>query len=129
MRQIIYASVARDAKDLHGILEQSRHNNALDGITGLLWSDGRRYVQVLEGPEESVGPTFDRIGRDPRHHSIEVLTDRRVDGREFGYWSMAHRGRGDGPDDLDRRTRARLDRVSPDLRRFLDGLIAGADRG
>ena len=63
LRQIIYASERTGgreaaADELRRILEQSRHNNAIDGVTGLLWSDGRRFMQVLEGPDESVAPTF-----------------------------------------------------------------------
>ena len=43
MRQILYLSsstVQGDRGNLPTILEQSCHSNAIDGITGLLWSDG-----------------------------------------------------------------------------------------
>lgn len=128
MRQIIYVSrSARGdaAADLHRILEQSRHNNAIDGVTGLLWSDGRRFMQVLEGPDESVGPTFERIGRDPRHQGVEVLTDREVGDREFGYWSMAFRGEGDDTAEIERRMHRRLAHASPEVRAVFADLLAG----
>ena len=128
MRQIIYVSrtVGEDAPaDLHRILEQSRHNNAIDGVTGLLWSDGRRFMQVLEGPDESVRPTFERIGCDPRHRDVEILTDRQVDDREFGYWSMAFRDKGDEPGDIAERMRRRLADASPEIRAVFADLVDG----
>lgn len=127
MRQIVYASLSApedSAADLTGILEQSRHNNALDGVTGLLWSDGRRFLQVLEGPEESVGPTFERIRRDPRHHAVDLLSDRHVKDREFGYWSMAFRRPDEPADDFDARLRQQLERMPEPVRGLLDSLIA-----
>jgi hypothetical protein len=57
MRQIVYvslSSVPDDGADISAILNQSRHNNAIDGITGLLWSDGKSYLQAIEGPRVSV---------------------------------------------------------------------------
>lgn len=125
MRQIVYASHASgDGRaDLHAILEQSRHNNALDGVTGLLWSDGRRFMQVLEGPDESVGPTFDRISADPRHGAIEVLSDREIGDREFGYWSMAFRERRDTSDDVEERMRRRIADASDTVRDAFERLL------
>ena len=130
LRQIIYASERTGgreaaADELRRILEQSRHNNAIDGVTGLLWSDGRRFMQVLEGPEESVAPTFARIGVDGRHRDVAVLSDRRLGEREFGYWSMAFRDRGDSPDELDRRIRQRLAGASAEVRGAFEALLAG----
>ena len=130
LRQIIYASERTGgregaADELRRILEQSRHNNAIDGVTGLLWSDGWRFMQVLEGPDQSVAPTFARIGADPRHRHVAVLADRGLDEREFGYWSMAFRDRGDSPDELDRRMRARLAGASAEVRAAFEALSAG----
>lgn len=68
----------------------------MDGITGLLWHDDGLFLQVIEGPESSVATTYARIARDPRHHDLTVLSDRSVDTREFGYWSMERAARGDG---------------------------------
>lgn len=131
LRQIIYASERTGdgsaAEELRRILEQSRHNNALDGVTGLLWSDGRRFMQVLEGPEDSVGPTYSRIAADPRHRDVALLSDRSLDEREFGYWSMAVRGRGDAPGDPERLMRRRLEGASAEVRDAFEGLLATVD--
>ena len=127
MRQIFYVSrsaVAERDTDLDGIVERSRHNNALEGITGLLWSDGRRFLQVFEGPEDSVAATFDRICEDTRHEAIRVLHDVTIEHREFGGWTMARRSRWDKADAFDEKIRRALSRTSPEVRdAFLD-LIA-----
>lgn len=94
MRQLMYTSLSAkpgDGADLAAILQQSRHNNAIDGISGILWSDGEGFLQILEGPEESVEAAFDRIKIDKRHHSLSVVLDRIIYEREFGNWTMAHR--------------------------------------
>jgi len=94
MRQIVYvslSSVPGDGADLSGILEQSRHNNAIDGITGLLWSDGKKFLQAIEGPRVSVEACFERIKSDNRHYYLTVLSDQRITNHEFGSWNMVHR--------------------------------------
>lgn len=98
MRQILYVStstISGDSADLTGILNKSRHNNALDGVTGLLYSNGERFMQVLEGSRASINPCFQRICADKRHHSIETLIDRGLPSREFGAWNMLHRRKGE----------------------------------
>lgn len=126
MRQVLYVSSSTPAHtpaDLPRILEQSRHNNAIDGVTGLLWSDGRRFLQVLEGTEESVSAVFRRIGADDRHRAIVVLADRQVEERQFGGWTMAFRNAGEASDGFDARVRALLADASPDVQGTFLGLI------
>lgn len=96
MLQLVYISSARNAPDVEAILAVSRRNNARDSITGLLYSDAVRFLQVLEGPEDKVEAAFARIQQDPRHRAIVALSRRYVDTREFGMWQMAHRTPGDG---------------------------------
>lgn len=124
MRQILYVSTSTAANgkaEVGAIVEQSRHNNAIDGITGLLWTDGARFLQVLEGPEDSVESTFARIGRDRRHREVTVMLDRTIDAREFGGWSMAQRFKGDSAEGFDARVRRLLLGASEEVREpFLD---------
>ena len=92
-RRIIYRSRSSGGdgrSDLAAILASSRRNNGVDGVSGLLWTDGERFVQLLEGPPESVGLTFDRIRYDPRHRGVEVVEDGVEPERVFGDWSMAN---------------------------------------
>lgn len=93
MRQILYvstSSVPGDNADVTKIFNQSRHNNALDGITGLLFSNGQGFIQVFEGSRVSIDPCLQRIMNDKRHHSIEILIDRIISAREFETWLMLH---------------------------------------
>ena len=89
VRRIVYSSVAVGDDDLPTILAQSRANNGLNGISGLLYADGRSYLQVLEGTPEAVGHVFSRIGIDPRHADLRILSDELSGERIFGDWAMA----------------------------------------
>ena len=94
-RRVIYRSRATGGTaraDLPAILAQSRLNNGLDGLSGLLWTDGDRYLQLLEGPPESVAATLARILADPRHHDVEFASDTAEAERAFGDWTMADLG-------------------------------------
>lgn len=127
MRQLLYVSSSTlpgNMADIQGILEESRHNNAIDGITGILWSDGTHFLQVLEGADESVGATFGRILSDHRHSAIVVLGDQAVAERQFGGWSMVHRQAGDAGDALDSRMRRLVETVAEPVRGQILALIA-----
>lgn len=98
MRQLLYRSRATgrvDEAEVAAILAQSRHNNAIDGVTGLLWTGAGVFMQVLEGPSDSVDAAMKRICSDPRHCDIVVLSDADIVARQFGDWTMAHRSRGE----------------------------------
>ena len=94
MLQLVYISSAVGKPDVGAILAASRRNNARDGITGLLYADGVRFLQALEGPADQVEAAFARIKPDPRHRAVVVLSRRTVEEREFGPWQMAHRAHG-----------------------------------
>lgn len=92
MYQLVYISTATtgaNADSVSAILEVSRRNNRRDGITGLLLYDGRRFLQVLEGPQPLVDEAFVRIKADVRHRAAVMLHARHGDGRSFGQWDMA----------------------------------------
>jgi hypothetical protein len=107
VRQLLYISTAAPSAtvDVTGILAASLRNNRRAGVTGLLWTDDRRFLQVLEGEDAAVQGAFDRIKADPRHRAIVVLHDRTIAVREFGAWEMARRGPADTPDGFDVRMR------------------------
>lgn len=94
MLQLIYISTPRgvvSAAELQRILLISRRNNARDGITGLLFFDGTRFLQALEGEEDVVADAFERIRADVRHMGVVTLSRREIEAREFGPWAMASR--------------------------------------
>jgi len=92
MYKLIYVSNARklmSADELHDILEVARANNRASSVTGmLLYCDGN-FLQVLEGEEQSVRTTFDRIAHDTRHDDISRILSADLPGRWTADWSMA----------------------------------------
>lgn len=92
MFQLIYISTAHTSlsdEEIEEILRVSRTNNAKAGITGLLVYDGVRFLQALEGEKGPVESTFARIKQDSRHKAQVVLSQREIDVKQFGQWSMA----------------------------------------
>ncbi len=126
MRQLLYISTAAPGAvvDTAGLLAISVRNNRRDGVTGLLWTDDRRFLQVLEGEGAAVQRVFDRIKADLSHRGIVVLHDRAIAVREFGAWEMARRGPADSADAFDIRMRHHLAAASPTVRGTFEGLIA-----
>ena len=110
MLQLVYISTSRqplDPQALDQILAVSRRNNAKAGVTGLLLSGGRRFLQVLEGPEHQLHATFDRIAADPRHFAIVELSKREIMSRQFGEWAMAYNAGGEAGEGSDLRDAVR----------------------
>tara|TARA_Y200000002_G_scaffold382752_1_gene401123 strand:- start:2830 stop:3219 length:390 start_codon:yes stop_codon:yes gene_type:complete len=78
-----------DTSVLNGLLIDSRENNQKNSITGSLVCRADIYLQMLEGPEEKVLKTFNKIKADDRHLEIEVLfTDENIKTRLFPDWAM-----------------------------------------
>lgn len=125
MFQLMYISSVRAGADaaVAPILLASRRNNDRDCITGLLYADGRRFLQVLEGPQDAVERAFARISADPRHCAIVVLSRRAVEAREFGDWAMAHRTPGSDGDAVLAQIADRLSGASPSVRGTFEGFV------
>ncbi len=79
-------------QEIHSILEASRRRNAANQVTGALLFTGSGFAQVLEGPRDVVEQTFERIGMDPRHTDVVVLSFTPTERRSFPQWSMAFCG-------------------------------------
>lgn len=91
MIRIIYISTSRAEivkNELDAILLVSRRNNRNFGVTGLLVAGGRRFLQVLEGPEGAVMQTYDRIKADQRHFATVLLSKQSIVERNFADWDM-----------------------------------------
>lgn len=89
--QLMYVSTSSwklDNGELSAILDVSRANNRRLGVTGLLLHLDHGFLQILEGPEDSVMEVFGRIERDQRHIGVRVLFRQHVPERLFGDWSM-----------------------------------------
>jgi hypothetical protein len=81
------------ASELAAILDKSRHNNVLVGVTGALMFSAGYFVQVLEGEQGAVEATFERIQQDSRHGDVQLVDFSPVSERAFSNWSMAYAGR------------------------------------
>ncbi|MEZ5225147.1 MAG: BLUF domain-containing protein [Acidimicrobiales bacterium] len=74
------------------ILVASRQRNAEASITGALMFNDGCFAQVLEGPEDAVIATHERILADPRHAKVVMIAEQPVEARQFGGWDMAFVG-------------------------------------
>ena len=76
--------------DTGAILQVSRRNNLLRGITGLLLFDKGQYLQVLEGDPKTVNSLFEVIKDDRRHTGVTEVFRQPIVHRDFAGWSMAY---------------------------------------
>ncbi len=58
------------------------------GVTGVLLYDGLRFLQYIEGREDSINVVYSRILSARSHRELIELGRGRVSGRFFPYWSM-----------------------------------------
>lgn len=79
-----------DAAVLNGILLDARRLNSRDDITGALICRADLYLQWLEGPEDKVRATLQRIAKDDRHVDVTVHVSEPAAQRLFPDWAMLH---------------------------------------
>jgi hypothetical protein len=94
MIQLIYVSKATEKMsedEILDILEVSRERNKEDEITGMLLYSKEKFFQVLEGDEEKVMQTYERILKDERHKNIMLIEQFDITKRTFPDWSMGFR--------------------------------------
>lgn len=92
LRSVVYHSAATpglSSFDVDEILTASRVRNAAGAVTGMLLSENGRFLQALEGPEDTVRDLMSRIAEDPRHEHVRILVDEAVPARRFPDWAMA----------------------------------------
>jgi hypothetical protein len=105
LTQLVYVSRATpdlDRQALEKIVARSARRNADRGITGVLLSCGRQFMQLLEGDAETLAEVYRVIASDPRHADVELLVKKQVDRRLYPEWGMEL---------IDLRTGAKLDRA------------------
>ena len=74
--------------DVVRIISGSRRSNAVAGITGVLYFDGKTFCQYLEGEVAVLGPLRLSILADWRHQDIRILLDGKTSARRFSGWRV-----------------------------------------
>jgi Sensors of blue-light using FAD len=94
LRRLLYSSlaIAPSKAGINSIIQAARKHNSVLAIGGVLFFDGRHFVQVLEGTDESVTSMLERIKADDRHTAITIVANNLVHQREWGNWSMGFIG-------------------------------------
>ena len=89
--RLLYASRAAahvDQDALLAILRQSKTNNPVSGVTGVLcYSDGI-FIQALEGDRAAVNQLYLKSAADPRHTDVVLLSYEGIGERRFAGWAM-----------------------------------------
>ena len=95
---IVYRSKAVEVMtdiDLFYLLMHAREQNHVNDLSGVIIYDRGHFFQWLEGPDQALGRTWNKIRTDTRHTDIRVLADQQIPTRLFAGWTMqlAHRDR------------------------------------
>lgn len=91
LRAVAYASGAIPGLSMDHVDDLTRaaaRFNFDAGVTGALLYDGNRFLQYIEGPEDSINVVYSRILGSRSHCEPLELGRGRVSGRFFPYWSM-----------------------------------------
>ena len=94
MNHIIYISRATkvfNREELIALLKESRYNNSVNEITGMLLYLNGKFIQVLEGSAEAVQNTFATIAKDKRHQMVIKVLEGNSPTRIFSDWQMGFR--------------------------------------
>lgn len=73
---------------LNDIQRVAKNNNQTIDVTGSLFYNGGWFLQVLEGPLETLNALYEKIEKDPRHKDSRILYNQPAKFRTFTRWSM-----------------------------------------
>lgn len=93
--QLIYTSKAVapfSEGDLQNLLKFARSNNTTVGISGMLLYDGESFLQVLEGPRDTIHLFYAESFKDKRHERVNIVWEGGIEKRDFGDWTMGYVG-------------------------------------
>ncbi|MFC4725978.1 BLUF domain-containing protein [Glycocaulis abyssi] len=91
--RLVYVSTAHPdlmLTDIDAIVDTARARNEAEDITGLLIFNGFNFMQLLEGPPDSVERVFGSICKDTRHSGVVRVLSGSAGERVFGGWAMAY---------------------------------------
>ena len=90
LKRVVYVSEKTNVSDttLKNIIASSKKNNPEQDVTGCLLSGSNSFLQLLEGPKQTVDTLYLKISADSRHKNILKLNDEVIGDRLFSFWSM-----------------------------------------
>ncbi len=91
MRGVVYVSEALvyfDKMALESLAAEAAALNFDRGITGYLYFENNRFVQYIEGDDDTIDELMDVISRDKRHHVLHAVVEKDLDERRFPSWHM-----------------------------------------
>jgi hypothetical protein len=74
--------------DLRDILQTSQINNSAQDITGVLFFDNGKFIQILEGNVNNLDALMGHIQQDERHKNVKLLINEPIEKREILDWNM-----------------------------------------
>lgn len=74
--------------ELQKILEEANRHNEEKSITGMLFSSGKYFFQILEGRRSEISNLMFRISGDRRHRNVVLVRVKPISARRFVNWSM-----------------------------------------
>ena len=77
-------------RDIEVILETAQTFNSQNGITGCLIFYMGKFIQILEGPKETVQELYAGIQKDERHTKVKMFSEDDITERNFPDWGMAY---------------------------------------
>jgi NAD(P)H-flavin reductase len=92
MVELIYRSEMASSLNLpevYAIMKEARQRNEAMSVTGVLLFNTQYFLQLIEGPEQSIDALYPSIERDRRHQKVERLVRRDISQRTWANWSMA----------------------------------------
>ncbi len=76
-------------EDLRVLMMRAREKNKRMELTGLLLYDNGTFLQVLEGPQDSIEIMKQELLNDSRHENMDVIySSDKLFEREFANWRM-----------------------------------------
>ncbi len=93
MHMIAYMSTCTGARSDPGraasaIATAAEITSLKSEISGVIFYEAERFLQVIEGEQPAVNEFCDRMFHDPRHHAPVKLVDEPVDRRSLPGWRM-----------------------------------------
>lgn len=77
------------SNDVSNIFRTATKKNEQNGVTGVLYSDGKYFIQIIEGLRHVVSSTYSNISVDKRHRNLNIVRVQSINERRYAQWSMA----------------------------------------